>query len=166
MPEHAEVKPLTSNPTKGLSKTEIGLQNQEEEDSDWVTVDEQFVHVEINGLYRDDVLKSCSSNTGNGSSEACDDQNLFQLTGLETSEPILQIGRQVFAGVYSDSADTSVFFRCSESENTAEDEVFSQIFSRLSAKLEWKTKKKLTFKRVFLKPHDPELNDGARDQSF
>ena len=76
------------------------------------------------------------------------------LTGLETQEPILQIGRQVFAGTYSDSADTSVFFRCTAAEESTEDEVFSRVLSGLSAKLEWKTKKKLTFKRVFLKPVD------------
>ena len=159
MPEHAEVKPLTSTSRKGCSKGQPDKKNQGEEEEDWIVVDEEFVHVEVNGLYRDDVLKSCTTASAAAVDEAGvpSDPSLFQLTGLETTEPILQIGRQVFAGTYSDSADTSVFFRCTATEeDSAEDEVFSRfVLSRLSAKLEWKTKKKLTFKRVFLKPLDP-----------
>jgi len=150
MPEHAEVKPLTSTSQKGCKG-----QRDKNQGEDWIVVDEEFVHVEVNGLYRDDVLKSCTASTAVDEAGVTSDPSLFQLTGLETTEPILQIGRQVFAGTYSDSADTSVFFRCTATEDSAEDEVFSRVLSRLSAKLEWKTKKKLTFKRVFLKPLDP-----------
>lgn len=152
MPEHAEVQPMTSTTqTAGPTKQS----NQKHKEEDWITVDEQFVHVDINGLYRDDVLKFCTSTTTEGEAgDTGEERSQFQLTGLETQEPILQIGRQVFAGTYSDSADTSVFFRCTAAEESTEDEVFSRVLSGLSAKLEWKTKKKLTFKRVFLKPVD------------
>jgi len=147
---------MTSTNQTGTTIQSTNQSKAEEEDDDWITIDEQFVHVEINGLYRDDVLKSCTTDEV---AETCpgtgEERSQFQLTGLETQEPILQIGRQVFAGSYSDSADTSVFFRCTAAEETAEaDEVFSRVLSGLSAKLEWKTKKKLTFKRVFLKPVD------------
>ena len=149
MPEHAaEVKPLTS--TTNHPEDAETQSKEAAAEKDWTTVDEQFVHVDIHGLYRDDVLKSF--NTIGETGDVTGDLSLFQLTGLETQEPILQIGRQVFAGTYSDSADTSVFFRCTAAEEPVEDEVFSRVLSRLSAKLEWKTKKKLTFKRVFLKP--------------
>ena len=148
MPEHTEVQPLTST-------TQTIQSNENQEKEDWITVDEQFVHVDVHGLYRDDVLKSCTSITTEGEAgDTGEERSQFQLTGLETQEPILQIGRQVFAGTYSDSADTSVFFRCTAAEDSTEDEVFSRVLSGLSAKLEWKTKKKLTFKRVFLKPVD------------
>ena len=152
MPEHAEVQPMTSTTqAAGLTKQS----NQKHKEEDWITVDEQFVHVDINGLYRDDVLEFCTSTTTEGEAgDTGEERSQFQLTGLETQEPILQIGRQVFAGTYSDSADTSVFFRCTAAEESTEDEVFSRVLSGLSAKLEWKTKKKLTFKRVFLKPVD------------
>jgi len=183
MPEHnAEVKhPLTSTRTSNHPEEDDIAEIQSTEaaeaaENNWTTVDEQLVHVDIHGLYRDDVLKSfpapkifrqtatvdgttteADNNIITGEDIADADLSLFQLTGLETQEPILQIGRQVFAGTYSDSADTSVFFHCTdtaqeEAEAGEQDEVFSRILSRLSAKLKWKTKKKLTFKRVFLKP--------------
>lgn len=130
------VSSLTSSPARGAS--------EETTDADWTVVDEQVLHLEIHGLYQDDILKS----VGRQGSETGD----IQLTGLETQEPILQIGRQVFAGTYCDSADSSVFFRCTSGQDReVEDEVFSPAATRLSAKLECITKKKLSFKRVFLK---------------
>lgn len=124
-----------------------------EAEDHWVPVEEQLIHVEVHGLYRDDVLKSKTSLGRNNTGE---DSSVFQLTGLESREPMLQIGRQIFAGTYSDSADTSLFFRCtanSESEiPKPEDEVFAKIPPRLSSQFLCKTKKFLTFKRVFLHP--------------
>ena len=73
-----------------------------------------------------------------------------------SSNALLHDNFQFFISIFY-SADTSVFFHCTdtaqeEAEAGEQDEVFSRILSRLSAKLKWKTKKKLTFKRVFLKP--------------
>ena len=128
MPEHnAEVKhPLTSTRTSNHPEEDDIAEIQSTEaaeaaENNWTTVDEQLVHVDIHGLYRDDVLKSfpapkifrqtatvdgttteADNNIITGEDIADADLSLFQLTGLETQEPILQIGRQVFAGTYSD----------------------------------------------------------------
>jgi hypothetical protein len=110
---------------------------------EWTTVSEQIIHADVHGLYQDDILKSSVS------------QGWVQLIGLDTEEPILQVGRQTFAGTFSDSADTSVFFRCEPSSSGSEaeaDKVFSHAPPRLSASYQCKTKKKLSFKRVFLQP--------------
>ena len=112
-------------------------------ENEWVTVEEQLVHIETSGL----LLKS--KEPVNIESE------VIHLVGLETAEPILQIGRQIFAGTYVDAPETSVFFRCSESTNPDSDPVdpaFPRNIPRLSAKLECQTNKKLNFKRIFLKP--------------
>ena len=112
-------------------------------DNEWVTVEEQLVYIETSGL----LLKS--KEPVNIESE------VIHLVGLETAEPILQIGRQIFAGTYVDAPETSVFFRCSESSNSDSDPVdpaFPRNIPRLSAKLECQTNKKLNFKRIFLKP--------------
>ena len=116
-------------------------------EEEWVTVEEQLVHIETSGL----LLKSNDQNTDTviGAKE-------IHLVGLDTTEPILQIGRQIFAGTYVDAAETSVFFRC-RSESTeadhpaAVDPAFPRELPRLTAQLECKTNKKLRFKRIFLK---------------
>ena len=65
MPEHnAEVKhPLTSTRTSNHPEEDDIAEIQSTEaaeaaENNWTTVDEQLVHVDIHGLYRDDVLKS------------------------------------------------------------------------------------------------------------
>jgi len=141
--------------------------NSCEEDGEWVPIQEQLIHADVEGLYRDDVLKSsCLA----GTTQTGENSSVFQLTGLETQEPMLQIGRQVFAGTYCDSTDTFVYFRCEPSRTSREssilagepleDEIFSQPQPRLSAKLDCKTRKKLTFKRVFLEPIASQEGDN------
>lgn len=134
-------KKSASTSSKSASKV-----NSTEAPEEWITTNEQVVHIDIHGLYQDDILKTISKKPGEEESVA------FQLTGLNSDQPILQIGKQEFAGTYSDSPDTSVFFRCSTkpSSPTVEDQVFCQSVPRLSAKLECTTKKRLTFQRVFL----------------
>ena len=123
------------------------------EEEEWTVINEQVVHVDIHGLYQDDILRHIT--------KSGEESVAFQLTGLKSDAPILQIGKQEFAGTYSDSPDTSVFFRCSSSSSSnssrspgEEDQVFCQSVaaSRLSAELDCTTKKRLTFQRVFLKP--------------
>ena len=146
MSNHTEVNPTT--PQLPGKATGASINPEQQSEDGWTVVKEQLVHVDIAGLYQDNVLKGCAT-----ASEDSGDLK-FQLTGLETKEPILQIGRQVFAGSYSDSAETSVFFGCTAavSNPNEEDEVFSRAKPRLSAKFECKTKKRLSFKRVFLQP--------------
>lgn len=107
-------------------------------------MEEQLVHIETSGL----LLKSNDQQNSNliGTKD-------IHLVGLDTSEPILQIGRQIFAGYYVDAAETSVFFRCRETAEAdhSVDPAFPRDIPRLTAQLECKTNKKLRFKRIFLK---------------
>ena len=83
MPEHAEeVQPMTSTNQTGTTIQSTNQSKAEEEDDDWITVDEQFVHVEINGLYRDDVLKSCTTTEVEGAGPG-EERSQFQLTGMD-----------------------------------------------------------------------------------
>ena len=118
------------------------------ENEEWVTVEEQLVHIETSGL----LLKS---NDQQRNSDVIGTKEIH-LVGLDTTEPILQIGRQIFAGTYVDAAETSVFFRCRDTaeadhSNAAVDSAFPREIPRLTAQLECKTNKKLRFKRIFLK---------------
>ena len=75
MPEHTEVQPLTST-------TQTIQSNENQEKEDWITVDEQFVHVDVHGLYRDDVLKSCTTTEVEGAGPG-EERSQFQLTGMD-----------------------------------------------------------------------------------
>ena len=114
-------------------------------ENEWVTVEEQLVHIETSGL----LLKSNSVDPVN-----IEGEEVIHLVGLETAEPVLQIGRQIFAGTYVDAPETSVFFRCTPSSHPDNpvDPAFPRPTPKISAKLECKTNKKLNFKRIFLKP--------------
>lgn len=118
---------------------------QKESEEEWITLDEQIVHVELTGLYQDDILSKFADGKG------------VQFSGLETSEPVLQIGHQVFAGNYVDAVGTSVFIRCREGgfQPLNYDPVFQRELPKTTCSFECMTNKKLLFKRVFLKPKNP-----------
>ncbi len=103
--------------------------------SDWETDEEQLVHVELSGVFQDDLTSK-------------EDRTKF--VGLDTDKPVVQIGGQVFEGRYADAVGTSVFFKTSERDQDGVDQVFDRLPTK---KVEYfcKTDKKLTLKRVFLK---------------
>jgi len=119
---------------------------------DWVTVEEQLVHIETSGL----LLKSHGDKSSSDLEEGLANNEAVHFVDLESEEPILQIGRQIFAGYYVDPPETSLFFRCRQIDSTSTavgvDPAFPRNQARLSAKLECKANKKLRFKRIFLKP--------------
>lgn len=119
----------------------------EDDSSDsWETDEEQLVHVQLSGIFQDDLA-------GNPAL-------LTKFVGLDSAAPVVQIGNQVFAGQYENTLGTSVFFKAksddandgddeAESEDKEEDPVFSP---RPQNKIEFvhKTDRKLVLKRVFL----------------
>jgi hypothetical protein len=122
-----------------------------EPEEEWTVVGEQLVHVELSGVYQDDLFTK--------NSQAFEGV-ISQWTGLESAEPIVQIGEQVFAGTFEDDVGTSVFFRCEEtSSSSSQDPVFERETPNLKAKFECKTDKKLLLRRVFL-----GLKETAADQ--
>lgn len=114
---------------------------------------EELVHVEINGIFQD-------LGTGAGS----DLSAISKFVGLESEQPIVQIGNQVFAGTYEDCVGTSLFFTLGTSDREeADDDDDDQeglsgaqkVFdNRPKKKVEYlcKSDKKLVLKRVFLTP--------------
>jgi hypothetical protein len=80
------------------------------------------------------------------------------VTRLESAQPLVQIGNQVFAGSYQDTLGTSLFFTQEENPPGGHDPVFGRhVNTRVSYLAA--TRKKLWLKRVFLK----ERHAGAVD---
>lgn len=90
---------------------------------EWELVSEDLVHVELSGIFQEDLKQVQQGNVP------------VKWVGLDTDQPIVQIGGQVFAGHHESTVGTSVIL------NQEGDYVC-------------KTDKKLVFKRVFLKPKE------------
>lgn len=100
------------------------------------TAEEQFVLVEFAG------------NTG---SDALNQENVsMRVLGIETEQPIIQIGNQLYHGKYYDTIGTELFFNEIEAEPPS-DPLFSV---KLDKKLQLygKTNTKLVISRAFAKP--------------
>lgn len=109
-------------------------------DSDWETDEEQLVHVHLAGVFQD-----------NDSKKFAPEEAKF--IGLDTQEPLVQIGNQVFAGKYQQVLGTSVFFKRKSDEDLNDDQE-DPVFDTLpKSELDYlaKTGKKLILKRVFIK---------------
>ena len=116
-----------------------GAAAQSKDSSEWETdEEEQLVQVELSGFFQDDLRKNQSLGAN--------------FIGLDTKEPIVQLGSQVFAGKYTETVGTSVFFKVNEGEgqgDVVDDPVFS---AKPPGSLEYicKAGRKLILKRVFL----------------
>lgn len=109
-------------------------------DSEWETDEEeeeqQLLQVELSGFFQDELGK-------NPNLEA-------KFIGLDTTQPIVQLGGQVFAGKYTETVGTSAFFKATGYDDEVVDD---PVFSRKPAQsLEYlcQTGRKLALKRVFL----------------
>ena len=76
----------------------------------------------------------------------------FKFVEIASSQPVVQIGNQVFVGEYRDTVGTSSFFTAAPPP-PGTDPVFGQR-PGLSVAFHEKTNKKLVLKRVFLKPKE------------
>ena len=124
---------------------------RESDSEGWETEDEELVHVELSGIFQDDLRR---------------DPNLLKrFFGLETNEPLVQIGaNQVFSGNYNQTPGTSVFFLKNEEPTPEEgEEQNDPLFSNRSNKLEYlcKADTKLVLKRVFLKKRPAAATEPA-----
>ncbi len=100
------------------------------------TVEERYILVEFAG------------NTG---SDALNQESMsIRVLGVETEEPIIKIGNQLYEGKYYDTIGTELFFTEAEGEPPS-DTLFD---AKLEKKLEFygKTNTKLVVSRAFAKP--------------
>ncbi len=133
------------------SRVELVGGGRRDSDSDgWVTDDEDLLHVEVSGA-----LDLGRRRRG----------SVTKFVGLDSAEPLVQIGNQAFVGRYEATAGTSVFLEVvprDEDDQTRlkeGDPVFSPkpanevIYHR-------KADKKLILKRVFLneRPQEPAIS--------
>jgi hypothetical protein len=145
--------------------------SHEHPDDKWEIDKEELLHVEINGIFQD-IIPSYETNN-----LSKDDSNEFvKFLGLETSEPIAQIGgtgpggeavtSSFFSGHYENTVGTSTFFTLEDSnteEESKTDQVFSDGSEPQSKRIRYicKADKKLVLKRVFLnKKTTPELENA------
>ena len=140
MEEEHEILRRRGEPAGSVSASEVaaGAREERKEDSEWETDEEgeQLLQVELSGIFQDDLTKNPN--------------RAAKFIGLDTRQPIVQLGDQVFAGKYKETVGMSVFFKVNEySGEIVDDPVFSK---RPNESLEYhsQTGRKLTLKRVFL----------------
>jgi len=113
-----------------------------EDDSDYEVESECLLHVSVSGLLQEDLnLES--------------DLRFIQ---LDSDNPIVQVGNQVFEGEYEDTVGTSLFFSATENTEPA-DPVFGNKVPYNLTYLD-STRKKLKLKRVFLKAKPSEAGES------
>ncbi len=118
--------------------------SKRDEDDAWETDDEQFVHVHVAGVFQQEIAK----------------QNDVKFVGLDTEEPVVQLGNQAFVGRYEDIVGTALFFAAKDDdENDADarrDPVFEAEENKVDLEYVCKTNRRLVLKRVFLKEKKSE----------
>ena len=107
------------------------------ESDGWETDEETLVHVHISGVFQEDLCK----------------QKQAKFIGLDSEEPVVQLGNQVFAGKYQDIVGTALFFeeKKDKEEENRSDPVFENPDKKVDLKYKCKTNRRLVLKRVFLK---------------
>jgi general transcription factor 3C polypeptide 6 len=104
--------------------------------SDEETVEETYLLVEFAGNTGDDALKQ--------------ENVTMRIVGVDTEQPLVQIGNQLYAGEYSETFGTELIFTEVDNDRSV-DPVFE---NKLDRCLEYmaKTTKKLIIKRAFATP--------------
>jgi general transcription factor 3C polypeptide 6 len=118
-----------------------------EDDSDgWETEEEQLVQVELSGFFQDDLSKNPKLHT--------------KFVGLDTEQPVIQLGNQVFAGKYTETIGTTVYFKASRTDSDDVDKADPVFDNKPTEPVEYfcKTDRKLLLKRVFLGSKDTASN--------
>jgi general transcription factor 3C polypeptide 6 len=121
-----------------------------ESDSDYELEGESLVHVEVAGVLQDDLAHHTATS--------------FVFVDIDSNQPLVQVGNQVFVGEYRDTIGTSVFFHKAPQPQASTDPVFGHKIGQQLTFLE-KTNKKLVLKRVFLKPKETASNDSCSDKT-
>nr|XP_006633321.1 PREDICTED: general transcription factor 3C polypeptide 6 [Lepisosteus oculatus] len=97
-------------------------------DGDWEEED-QLVVVELSGVINSDFLTKCKGNC--------------KIVGIDSEQPIIQVGRYVFAGKYEDALGSCVIFEEKNGQDTESEE-------KPQLKYKCHTAKKLMMQRTFL----------------
>lgn len=121
-----------------MSSKKPSRDQQVDFDDGWETEEEELVHVELSGIFQDDLRR--------------DPDLVCKFIGLDREEPLVQLGNQIFSGRFEDTVGTSVFFKqgvISDEEAAKKDPVFDRSSDN---KIDYlcKTDTKLVLKRVFL----------------
>lgn len=161
------------NSLKNLEAKNIEAQGEEEDqfEEEVEVLEEELVQVEINGIFQD-LFKPAAQSVGRDRKGSVkgggpQDQDLrAKFVGLDTQQPIVQIGNQVFAGTYEHTLGTSIFFTLehtspatacpgdssSGDQSAGHRRVFDNSPADKRVEYACKANKKLVLKRVFLTP--------------
>ncbi|TRY62593.1 hypothetical protein TCAL_10819 [Tigriopus californicus] len=109
-----------------------------ESDSEWESDGEELIHVELTGIFQDELKRNPDIQ--------------IKFIGIESEHPIVQLGNQVFEGEHSQTLGTSVIFtKKSGTDPTSAN--LDPVFQRpIGDSLEYlcRSDSKLLCKRVFL----------------
>lgn len=163
-------------PNKSAEDCSCVCKNHQNSD-EWEVDNEELLHVEINGIFQD-ILPTYENNSAsiNNSNE------IVQFLGLDSSEPIAQIGGTIesgevaastfFSGHYENTVGTSTFFALENSNSEEFDAKSDEVFFEdscpsLAKKIRYicKADKKLVLKRVFLNKK-PNLDSEVREEDL
>lgn len=104
--------------------------------------------------------------TGNTGDDAINQENnvSMKILGVESEEPIIQMGKQLYRGEYQDSLGTELFFREVEGEHST-DTLFD---TKMKTKLEYcgKTSKKILIHRAFVENRESNSIASAGGMSL
>jgi hypothetical protein len=104
--------------------------------------------------------------TGNTGDDAINQENnvSMKILGVESEEPIIQMGKQLYRGEYQDSLGTELFFREVEGEHST-DTLFD---TKMKTKLEYcgKTSKKILIHRAFVENRESNSTASAGGMSL
>ncbi len=134
---------MSSSPSKSQQQrqTEANLSCQDNK-NEWETVSVDYIHVDLQGaVQHNELLNRLKSGSQH------------KWIGLDSDEPVIQIGNQVFTGKYRASLGTTVFFEQIQEDPSQDlDLVFAKEPPEISTKFVCKSTKKLACNRVFLEP--------------
>lgn len=111
-------------------------------------VEESLLLIEFAGNTGDDALNQ-------------DNNVSIKILGVESEQPIIQMGKQLYRGEYQDTLGTELFFREVPGDHTS-DSLFD---SKLDSKLEYcgKTNKKIVVHRAFVEAREENAESLPND---
>ncbi|XP_022110060.1 general transcription factor 3C polypeptide 6-like isoform X2 [Acanthaster planci] len=99
-------------------------------ENDWVE-EEELVVVELSGIVDPEYLSKCRSSS-------------FKLLGIETDEPVMQLGSYIFTGQHKNMLGTAVIFEKTNNQDQGKE--------NLQWRFKCQTDKKMEMQRAHLKP--------------
>lgn len=121
-----------------------------ESDSDYEVEDSVLLHVEASGVIHEDIVAI--------------NPDQISFIQVDSENPLVQLGGQVYSGEYEDTVATSLFFTQTENPLSADETATDPVFGRhvpINVEFLDSTRKKLKLKRVFLKPKQQSKTSTA-----